>query len=176
MDDFLQPKEHWNGRTEVAIQIGMARILAGTVQTSVTGGSNARRISRCSSDISQSQLYNTKIGDLIRQNAALEDQLATALASKDQLENSLSSVIHSREQLEKMLANKDKEAEMLKENIAGLELAQEESNNLLNTVHVDNMRLEREVAFLKAVTDETQKARSLNIYFKMFGALCCIMY
>ncbi|KAK3136709.1 hypothetical protein QOZ80_5BG0441270 [Eleusine coracana subsp. coracana] len=127
------------------------------VENSVTGGSNGRRIARCSSDISQSQLYNTKVADLIRRNEALEDQLATALASKDQLEKSLSSVIHSREQLEKMLASKDKEAEMLKEKIAGLELVQEESNNLSNTVHADNVRLEREVAFLKAVTDETQK-------------------
>jgi hypothetical protein len=40
-----------------------------------------------------------------------------------------------------------------------MELAQEESNNLSNTVHADNVRLEREVAFLKAVMDETQKAR-----------------
>ena len=94
----------------------------------------------------------------------LQDQLATALASKDQLEKSLSSVIQSREQLEKMLASKDKEAEILKEKIAALELAQEESNSLSNTVHADNVRLEREVAFLKAVTDETQKARQLDIY------------
>ena len=85
----------------------------------VTGGSNVRRIARCSSDVSQSHLYTTKIADLIRRNTTLEDQLATALASKDQLEKSLSSVIHSREQLEKMLANKDKEAEMLKELRAG---------------------------------------------------------
>ncbi|XP_066354108.1 acyl-CoA-binding domain-containing protein 5-like isoform X2 [Miscanthus floridulus] len=122
-----------------------------------TQNDNVRRIARCSSDVSQSHLYNTKIADLIRRNTTLEDKLSTALASKDQLEKSLSSVIHSREQLEKMLANKDKEAEMLKEKIACLELAQEESNSLSNTVHADNVRLEREVAFLKAVTDETQK-------------------
>jgi len=134
------------------------------IETMVTGGSNVRRIARCSSDVSQSHLYNTKIADLIRRNTMLQDQLATALASKDQLEKSLSSVIQSREQLDKMLANKDKEAEILKEKIAALELAQEESNSLSNTVHADNVRLEREVAFLKAVTDETQKARQLDIY------------
>ncbi|TVU49949.1 hypothetical protein EJB05_01296 [Eragrostis curvula] len=148
---------HRSTRTEAAIQIDMARSLAGKVENSVTGGSNPRRIARCSSDISQSQLYNTKIADLIRRNAALEDHLATALASKEQLEKSLSSVIHSREQLEKMLTNKDKEAEMLKEKIAGLELAQEESNNLSNTVHADNVRLEREVAFLKAELHSTRR-------------------
>jgi len=128
-----------------------------TIETMVTGGSNVRRLARCSSDVSQSHLYNTKIADLIRRNTMLQDQLATALASKDQLEKSLSSVIQSREQLEKMLANKDKEAEILKEKIAALELAQEESNSFSNTVHANNVRLEREVAFLKAVTDETQK-------------------
>uniref|UniRef100_A0A0A9CUU2 Uncharacterized protein n=1 Tax=Arundo donax TaxID=35708 RepID=A0A0A9CUU2_ARUDO len=151
------PKEHQRTRTGGDIQNDIARISGSKVEYMVTGGPNARRIARCSSDISQSHLYNTKIADLIRRNAVLEDQLATALASKDQLEKNLSSVIHGREQLGKRLANKDKEAEMLKEKIAGLELAQEESNNLSNTVHTDNVRLEREVAFLKAVTNETQK-------------------
>nr|CAB3462259.1 unnamed protein product [Digitaria exilis] len=156
----LQPKGHRSTRAEAGIQSDMAQ-----VETMVTGGSSVRRIARCASDVSQSHLYNTKVADLIRRNAVLEDRLATALASKDQLEKSLSSVIHSREQLEKMLANKDKEAEILKEKIASLELAQEESNSLSNTVHADNVRLEREVAFLKAVADETQKARELDIYW-----------
>ncbi|CAD6267645.1 unnamed protein product [Miscanthus lutarioriparius] len=109
---FLQPKGQRSKRTGPGIQNDIA-------ENMVTGGSNVRRIARCSSDVSQSHLYNTKIADLIRRNTTLEDQLATALASKDQLEKSLSSVIHSREQLEKMLANKDKEAEMLKELRAG---------------------------------------------------------
>jgi chromosome segregation ATPase len=133
----------------------MARILSSKEENLETTGSSARRIARCSSDISH--LYNTKIVDLIKRSSALEDQLATALVSKEQAEKNLSSVINSREQLERRLANKEKEAEMLKEKIAGLELAQEESNNLSNTVHADNVRLEREVAFLKAITDETQK-------------------
>jgi chromosome segregation ATPase len=135
----------------------MARTVALKAENSETEGLNARRIARSSSDISHP--YNTKITDLIRRNAALEDQLAAALASKDQAEKNLSLVISSREQLEKRLANKGQEAEMLKEKIAGLELAQEESNNLSNTVHADNVRLEREVAFLKAIADESQKAR-----------------
>lgn len=143
------PKGPYSKRTGPGFQNG--------AENMVTGGSKVRRIARCSSDVGQSHLYNTKIADLIRRNTTLEDQLATALASKDQLDKSLASLIHSRGQLEKMLANKDKEAEMLKEKIACLELAQEESNSLSNTVHADNVRLEREVAFLKAVTGETQK-------------------
>ncbi|KAG8048880.1 hypothetical protein GUJ93_ZPchr0009g416 [Zizania palustris] len=148
------PKEYRSRRTEADIQLDMARILSSKEENLETAASSARRVGRCSSDIS---LYNTKIADLIKRNSALEDQLVTALASKDQAEKNLSSVINSREQLERRLANKEKEAEVLKEKIAGLELAQEESNNLSNTVHSDNVRLEREVAFLKAVTDETQK-------------------
>ncbi|BAF29963.1 tip elongation aberrant protein 3 isoform X2 [Oryza sativa Japonica Group] len=149
------PKEYRSKRTGTDAQINMARILSSKEENLETTGSSARRIARCSSDISH--LYNTKIVDLIKRSSALEDQLATALVSKEQAEKNLSSVINSREQLERRLANKEKEAEMLKEKIAGLELAQEESNNLSNTVHADNVRLEREVAFLKAITDETQK-------------------
>ncbi|KAL4274811.1 hypothetical protein AHAS_Ahas20G0044500 [Arachis hypogaea] len=37
------------------------------------------------------------------------------------------------------------------------ELAQEEANNLSSMVHSDNVRLEHDVAFLKAVLDDTQK-------------------
>ncbi|KAG8093155.1 hypothetical protein GUJ93_ZPchr0012g18874 [Zizania palustris] len=148
------PKEYRSRRTEADIHNDMARILSSKEENSDTSGST-RRIGRCSSDISH--LYNTKITDLIKRNSALEDQLVTALASKDQAEKNLSSVISSREQLEMRLAHKEKEAEVLKEKIVGLELAQEESNNLSNAVHSDNVRLEREVAFLKAITDDTQK-------------------
>uniref|UniRef100_A0ACD5Y8Y5 Uncharacterized protein n=1 Tax=Avena sativa TaxID=4498 RepID=A0ACD5Y8Y5_AVESA len=149
------PKERRGKRTGADIQMDMARTVAVKAENPETEGLNARRIARSASDMSH--LYNTKITDLIRMNAALEDQLAAALASKDQAEKNLSLVINSREQLEKRLASKANEAEMLKEKIAGLELAQEESNSLSNTVHADNVRLEREVAFLKAITDETQK-------------------
>ncbi|CAM0949729.1 unnamed protein product [Alopecurus aequalis] len=149
------PKEHRGMRTGADIQIDVARTVALKAENSETEGLNARRIARSSSDISH--LYNSKITDLVRRNAALEDQLAAALVSKDQAEKNLSLVINSREQLEKRLANKGNEAEMLKEKIAGLEVAQEESNILSNSVHADNVRLEREVAFLKAIADETQK-------------------
>ncbi|KAI8004658.1 hypothetical protein LOK49_LG08G03136 [Camellia lanceoleosa] len=47
--------------------------------------------------------------------------------------------------------------ELLKEKLAGVELAQEEANNVSHIVHSDNVRLEHDVAFLKAVLDDTQK-------------------
>ncbi|XP_066338807.1 uncharacterized protein [Miscanthus floridulus] len=116
----------------------------------------ARRLGRSSSDINNHH-QDTRITTLIRRNMALEEQHSAALASKDEAEKNLSLVIDSKDDLEKRLAEKDREVEALKEKATGLELAQEESNNLSNTVHADNVRLEREVAFLKAVMDETQK-------------------
>ncbi|KAG8090460.1 hypothetical protein GUJ93_ZPchr0011g27081 [Zizania palustris] len=115
----------------------------------------AKRVGRSSSDINHQ--YDTKIANLVRRNMALEEQLSAAMARKDEAEKNLSLVIDSKEELEKRLTERDREVETLKEKVTGLELAQEESNNLSNTVHTENVRLEREVAFLKAVMDETQK-------------------
>jgi hypothetical protein len=117
----------------------------------------ARKLGRSSSDVNNH--HDTRITTLIRRNMALEEQLSAALTTKDEAEKNLSLVIDSKDELEKRLAERDREVEALKEKVTGLELAQEESNNLSNTVHTDNVRLEREVAFLKAVMDETQKAR-----------------
>ena len=117
----------------------------------------ARKLGRSSSDINHH--HDVRITNLIRRNMALEEQLSAALTTKDEAEKNLSLVIDSKDGLEKRLAERDREVEALKEKVTGMELAQEESNNLSNTVHADNVRLEREVAFLKAVMDETQKAR-----------------
>uniref|UniRef100_A0ACD5W5H2 Uncharacterized protein n=1 Tax=Avena sativa TaxID=4498 RepID=A0ACD5W5H2_AVESA len=115
----------------------------------------AKRLGRSSSDINHQ--HDTKIANLVRRNMALEEKLSAAMASKDEAEKNLSLVIDSKEELEKRLAERDREVEMLKEKVIGLELAQEDSNSASNTVHADNVRLEREVAFLKAVMDENQK-------------------
>jgi len=115
----------------------------------------ARKLGRSSSDINHH--HDVRITNLIRRNMALEEQLSAALTTKDEAEKNLSLVIDSKDELEKRLAERDREVEALKEKVTGMELAQEESNNLSNTVHAENVRLEREVAFLKAVMDETQK-------------------
>ncbi|XP_021679547.2 acyl-CoA-binding domain-containing protein 6 isoform X2 [Hevea brasiliensis] len=103
------------------------------------------------------QLYETKITALIRKNGILEGQLAAALSSRDAAEKNLSSVMKSKQDMEKKLADTRREMELLKEKLAGVELAQEEANSLSNIVHSDNVRLEHELAFLKAVLDDTQK-------------------
>ncbi|KAG8090278.1 hypothetical protein GUJ93_ZPchr0011g27483 [Zizania palustris] len=115
----------------------------------------AKRVGRSSSDINHK--YDTKIANLVRRNMALEEELSAAMASKGETEKNLSLVIDSKGELEKRLSERDREVDVLKEKVTGLEQAQEESNSLLNTIHADNVRLEREVAFLKAVMDETQK-------------------
>ncbi|KAL3727620.1 hypothetical protein ACJRO7_032373 [Eucalyptus globulus] len=59
--------------------------------------------------------------------------------------------------MEKKLADPVKEMEVLEEKLADLELTQEQSNILSNIVHSNNVRLKHDVAFLKAVSDNTQK-------------------
>ncbi|GLT53442.1 hypothetical protein SLA2020_267120 [Shorea laevis] len=103
------------------------------------------------------QFYETKMAALIRKNGILEGQLAAALASREASERNLSSVLKSRQEIERKFVDTMKETELLKEKLAGVELAQDEANSLSNIVHSDNVRLEHDVAFLKAVLDDTQK-------------------
>lgn len=103
------------------------------------------------------QLYETKLAALIRKNGILEGQLAAAMSSRESAEKNLSAAVKSRQEMEKKLMDTMKEMELLKEKLAAVELAQEEANSLSNIVHSDNVRLEHDVAFLKAVLDDTQK-------------------
>ncbi|KAK7363619.1 hypothetical protein VNO77_05768 [Canavalia gladiata] len=101
--------------------------------------------------------YESKVAALIRKNGILEGQLAASLAGKEAAEKSLATVLKSRQEMERKLTDALKEMDLMREKLAGLELAQEEANNLSNIVHSDNVRLEHDVAFLKAVLDDTQK-------------------
>lgn len=103
------------------------------------------------------QLYETRMAALIRKNGMLEGQLAAAVVSREAAEKNFSSVLKSKQETERKLDDTAKELELLKEKLGGMELAQEEANNLSNIVHSDNIRLEHDVAFLKAVLDDTQK-------------------
>ncbi|CAH9101978.1 unnamed protein product [Cuscuta europaea] len=103
------------------------------------------------------QSFEAKLTALLRKNGLLEGQLAAALASREVADKSLSSALKSKLEIERKLADATKEMELLKEKLAGVESAHEESNSLSNIVHSDNVRLEHDVAFLKAVLDDTQK-------------------
>lgn len=106
------------------------------------------------------QQYEAKLSSLVRKNGILEGQLAAALAGREAAEKNLSSSLKSKQEMEKKMADAVKEMELLKEKLASVELAQEEANSLSNIVHSDNVRLEHDVAFLKAVMDDTQKVES----------------
>ncbi|XP_073026410.1 uncharacterized protein [Primulina eburnea] len=103
------------------------------------------------------QVYEAKLAALLRKNGILEGQLTAALAGREAAENNLSSSLKSRQEMEKKLADIMKELEFFKEKLNSVELAHEEANSLSNIVHSDNVRLEHDVSFLKAVLDDTQK-------------------
>ncbi|KAK6117353.1 hypothetical protein DH2020_048871 [Rehmannia glutinosa] len=86
-----------------------------------------------------------------------ETDVDNSLAAREAAEKNLSSAVKSRQEMEKKLGDTMKEIELLKEKLTSVELAQEEANSLSNIVHSDNVRLEHDVAFLKAVLDDTQK-------------------
>ncbi|CAN1807088.1 Acyl-CoA-binding domain-containing protein 6 [Linum perenne] len=103
------------------------------------------------------QLYEAKLAALIKKNGVLEGQFAAALAGREAAEKSFSAVVKSKQEAERKLVDATREVELLKEKLASLELAHEEANNVSNLVHSDNVRLEHDVAFLRAVLDDTQK-------------------
>ncbi|CAN4113589.1 unnamed protein product [Withania somnifera] len=103
------------------------------------------------------QQYEAKLSSLMRKNGILEGQLAAALAGREAAEKNLSSALKDKQDMEKKMADAVKEMELLKEKLTSVELAHEEANSLSNIVHSDNVRLEHDVAFLKAVMDDTQK-------------------
>ncbi|EPS74438.1 hypothetical protein M569_00314, partial [Genlisea aurea] len=103
-------------------------------------------------------VYEEKIAALMKKTGILEGQLAAATAAREAAEKNSASATRSRQEMEKKLVDTLKEIDLLKEKLSSVEISQEEANNLSNIVHSDNVRLEHDVAFLKAVLDDTQKA------------------
>ncbi|KAJ1695217.1 hypothetical protein LUZ63_011915 [Rhynchospora breviuscula] len=103
------------------------------------------------------QSHDAKITNLIKRNHLLEEQLQALLESKETVEKDFTVAVKAKEEVERRLEEALKEVQLLKEKVSGLELAQEEANSLSNSVHSDNVRLEHQVAYLKAVLDGTWK-------------------
>ncbi|KAJ4773075.1 Galactose oxidase/kelch repeat superfamily protein [Rhynchospora pubera] len=103
------------------------------------------------------QSHDAKITNLIKRNHLLEEQLQALLESKETVEKDFNVAVKAKEEVERRLEEALKEVQLLKEKVSGLELAQEEANSLSNSVHSDNVRLEHQVAYLKAVLDGTWK-------------------
>ncbi|KAJ3681117.1 hypothetical protein LUZ60_015606 [Juncus effusus] len=103
------------------------------------------------------QLYESKISHLTNKTLSLESQLNASIKAKESIERDFSETLNGKEESERRLEETLKEVGYLKEKILGLEIAQDEANSLSNLVHEDNVKLEHDVAFLKAILDDTQK-------------------
>ncbi|KAJ8503945.1 hypothetical protein OPV22_004831 [Ensete ventricosum] len=97
-----------------------------------------------------SRVYEAKTARLTRKNC-YAGRRVKKLHGQVERENA--------ETTERKLADALREVELLKHKLAaGIELvAQEEANSLSNMVHSDNVRLEHDVAFLKAILEDTHK-------------------
>lgn len=93
----------------------------------------------------------------LKKNAIPKDKLSPTVISRQAAENTLSASMKSRHNYESTLVEAFREIEVWKEKALAAELAQEEANNLSNIVHAENVRLEHDLAFLKAVLEDTQK-------------------
>ncbi|XP_078175592.1 galactose oxidase/kelch repeat superfamily protein [Carex rostrata] len=102
------------------------------------------------------QQHDAKISNLIKKNNLLEGQLQALIESKETIEKDLNVAVIAKAEAERRLEDALKEVQLLKEKVSGLELAQEEANSLSNSVHSDNVKLEHDVAFLKASLHSTQ--------------------
>lgn len=159
---FPQAIVQKGNRKETTVHMDIAGILASTEENILMAESGITNLpqnqAQESTDPSNiNQMYETKIATLTRKNSLLEGQLKDALKNLEAAEKNLSSAIKSKQDMERTLGDATKEVEILKEKFASLELAQEEVNSLSNIVHSDNVRLEHDVAFLKAILDDTQK-------------------
>lgn len=103
------------------------------------------------------QSFEIKLAAAVRRGEQAEGQLTTVLRGKEEAENRLASALQTRQQTESKLAVALTKQAEIKEAVAGAERAQEDSNNLCNLVHSENLRLEHDLAFLKAVLEDTQK-------------------
>ncbi|XP_028781443.1 acyl-CoA-binding domain-containing protein 6-like [Neltuma alba] len=176
---FPQATEHRINQNDPGYQMNTNRAKSSMEEPQVSGHGNSNQLNQAFGDLTLESdevpfsenskpgslsnpssiyhYYETKVAALLRKNGILEGQLTAAIASKETAEKSLASALKSRQEMEKKLVDTLKEMDMIREKLAGVELAQEEANSLSNIVHSDNVRLEHDVAFLKAVLDDTQK-------------------
>lgn len=108
------------------------------------------------------QSFEMKLSAAVRKGELADEKLATVFRGKEEAEKSLSLALKTRQHAEGKLAASLKAQTDLKERVAAAESAQEDSNNLCNVVHSENLRLEHDLSFLKAVLEDTQKVHMLR--------------
>ena len=107
--------------------------------------------------------YERKLASALQKSLVLEGELKDVISGKEETERELASAIKSRKKVERKLLAALNENQVLKGKLAAAELAQEESINLTNIVHAENLRLDHDLTFLKAVLEDTQRA-SVHCY------------
>lgn len=103
------------------------------------------------------QNFEMKLSIAVRRSELAEGHLAAVLRGKGETERDLASAMKTRQHAEGKLAAALKVQMDLKERVIVAERAQEDSNNLCNVVHSENLQLERDLAFLNTVLEDTQK-------------------
>lgn len=93
----------------------------------------------------------------VRRGEQAEGRLATVMRGREECERSLGAALKSRQHAEGKLSAALKVQMELKERVLLAERGMEDEKNLLNVVHAENLRLEHDLAFLKAVLEDTQK-------------------
>lgn len=110
------------------------------------------------------QSFEMRLAAAMHRNELTEGHLTAALIAKEEVEKNLASLSKSKQKAEGKLAAALKVQMDLKDRVVFAEQAQEDSNNLCNVVHSENLRLEHDLAFFKAVLEDTQKVTCLPLF------------
>ncbi|EFJ21456.1 hypothetical protein SELMODRAFT_417505 [Selaginella moellendorffii] len=108
-------------------------------------------------DVGSEEILKEKLALAVKKNLLTEAELEAVQQEKDELEKKLNLATRSQQSAEAKLGLVTREVEGLRRKLEASELVQEESNSLSNIVHSENLRLEHDLSFLKAVLEETQK-------------------
>lgn len=98
-----------------------------------------------------------KLAPTLKKDDIARHKLSPAEIDRQMAEESLSASMKGRQNYKVTLVEAIREIEFWKEKALAAELAQEEASDLSNIVHAENVRLEHDLAFLKAVLEDTQK-------------------
>ncbi|BBN19454.1 hypothetical protein MPTK1_8g10800 [Marchantia polymorpha subsp. ruderalis] len=101
--------------------------------------------------------HERKLAASIRKGEIIAGQLAEALRSKDEAERTLQTVLRSRQRAEARLAAALKEQKELHDSLAASAKTREEVSNAAHKTRVHNLKLEHDLALVKAVLEDTQK-------------------
>lgn len=107
------------------------------------------------------------LASALHKSLILDGELKHVISGRDEIERELASAIKCRKKAERRLLVALSENETLREKLEAAELAREEAINLTNIVHAENLRLDHDLTFLKAVLEDTQRV-IVHCFFTKF--------